>query len=35
MKNALVSLGPLVNAGRMLDQYVARAAGLLNGRPAG
>jgi len=30
MKNALVSLGPLVNAGRMLDQYVARAAGLLS-----
>jgi starch phosphorylase len=33
MKSALVTLGPLVNAGRMLDQYVARAAGLL-GDPA-
>ncbi|MFN0147618.1 MAG: alpha-glucan family phosphorylase [Dehalococcoidia bacterium] len=29
MKNALISLGPLVNAGRMLDQYIARAAAIV------
>ena len=28
MKHSLVSLGPLVNAGRMLDQYLARAMAL-------